>query len=411
MVGIWRRREGGRSADCGDVSPVRVRLVIGAYPPSTGGAQVHTRELAHALRAGGAVVPEIATLWTETRSDYLLGSTLRLDTGTTTGDDQGIVVHEVGLQRRRWTDRVGAYAYLPLRSAGAAYFASALDYPADDSDLVHAVRLGREHLAVAAFRDARRRGVPFVLTPNHHPRWSGRRPDPVWRRLYRSADAVVALTQVERAMLADLGVASHRIAVAGIGPVLGEPADLTSLGLPERYLLFLGQQLPYKRLDLALDTLRLLGTRYRDVHLVAAGPPSRTAAKTVEERGLTGRVHLLGVVDVGTKTALLAGAQALLFPSEQEAFGGVLVEATAVGTPFVTRDLPQLREVAERLGWGAVVPGNAEAFTSATSSALDTPPSMHERQAASARVARDFSWRRLAADYQVLYERLLAGHA
>jgi hypothetical protein len=44
---------------------------------------------------------------------------------------------------------------------------------------------------------ARDMGIPFVLTPFHHPRWSSwlfR----VYHELYRSADAVLALTEAER---------------------------------------------------------------------------------------------------------------------------------------------------------------------------------------------------------------------
>jgi glycosyltransferase involved in cell wall biosynthesis len=49
-------------------------------------------------------------------------------------------------------------------------------------DVVHATRNGREFLARAALDFARHRQVPFVFTPNHHPRWQG------W--LYREYDKI-----------------------------------------------------------------------------------------------------------------------------------------------------------------------------------------------------------------------------
>ncbi len=57
------------------------------------------------------------------------------------------------------------------RIAGA--LAEPLERSAGEADLVHNVRIGREALTEASLRLARRRGIPFVITPVHHPRWSG----------------------------------------------------------------------------------------------------------------------------------------------------------------------------------------------------------------------------------------------
>jgi glycosyltransferase involved in cell wall biosynthesis len=392
---------------------LRVRFVITGYPPSIGGAQIHTRELVHALNASGHVQPRVSTLWSTSRTDYLLGSTTRLGTGTTSRMDDGIPVDEVKLRRSRWIDRAMALAYLPMRRTASSYFANALDYPRHDADVVHVVRMGREHLAVAAFQDARRRGVPVVLTPLHHPRWSNpRRPDPVWRALYRSADALVALTSVEKGLLVDLGVEESKVTVSAIAPVLADCPDpaavLADLRLPERYLLFLGQQLPYKRVDLVLDALARLLPEDPDLHVVLAGPPAAATDEAIERRGLAHRVRQLGIVDPPTKTAVLAAAQALVFPSEQEAFGGVLVEAAALGVPFVTSDLPQLVEVRDRLDWGSVSARNAEDMTACVRSLLADLPTPTARSAIRRRTAETFDWAAIAGQHLDVYRGLRA---
>jgi hypothetical protein len=97
---------------------------------------------------------------------------------------------------------------------------------------------------------ARRRDVPFVFTPVHHPRWGG------WlhrhyHALYRAADAVIALTEAERQMLVGLGSDERRVFVTGIGPVLAETYDgqrfRAQHGLGDHILvLFLGQKYAYK---------------------------------------------------------------------------------------------------------------------------------------------------------------------
>ena len=65
-------------------------------------------------------------------------------------------------------------------------------------------------LGFASFALARERGVPFVLTPFHHPGWDGP-PGRLRHTLYRQADAVLALTPTEADALAALGVERPRI--------------------------------------------------------------------------------------------------------------------------------------------------------------------------------------------------------
>ena len=53
----------------------RILLTTTAYPPSTGGAQANVAELRERLTSFDA---DVLTLWLQNRSDWLLGTTLRL---------------------------------------------------------------------------------------------------------------------------------------------------------------------------------------------------------------------------------------------------------------------------------------------------------------------------------------------
>ena len=120
--------------------------------------------------------------------------------------------------------RPAGAALLPDARSAASRFASRLDLDDGSEDICHIVRMGREHLALRALRGARAAGRPVVVTPNHHERWSSR-PDPVWRRIYRDADLLVAMTAAEVELLADLGADRDRIVVTGVGPVLADGVD------------------------------------------------------------------------------------------------------------------------------------------------------------------------------------------
>jgi len=389
---------------------IRVLFAIGAYPPSTGGAQLHTAALADALESFTTVSPAVLTLWRTTRSDWLRASTLDLSVGRSVSDEQ-VPVTTAGLSSD-WSrrDSFARMTYLAARRRSASHFASRLDLGVLDVDVIHIVRLGREHLALAVLEAAQRKGLPVAMTANHHPRWSSWRPDPVWQAIYKRCDLLFALTHAEKEMLVRLGVAPERIMITGIGPLLSStPAAATdvlaSVG-PRPYVLFLGQQLNYKRADIALKMVRLLANDFPGIQLVFAGPVSEQTVSMAHRLGLDDRVRQLGVVSTELKTALLQHASCLVHPSAQESFGGVLVEAASVGLPFICADTAQLREVSDTLGWGQVAKVTPQSFAVAAGAVLRNRPTEEARQAAAKRAQTLFSWQSLAMRYADSYALL-----
>jgi len=391
------------------VTGTSIHFVIGAYPPSIGGAQVHTQALAQELARRGARV-RVSCHWRETRTDWVVGTTTRLPAGRRREADDGVAVDLVGLRGgRRLADGVLAPLYYPMRGPVASRFASRLDFDDGSEDVCHLVRMGREHLALRALRGARAAGRPVVLTPNHHERWSSR-PDPVWRRIYRDADLLVAMTAAEVDLLAGVGADPERIVVTGVGPVLSETVDeramRAELRLPDGELVtFLGQQYPYKGVDIAVAGFERVARGRRDAALVIAGPPAARTERLVSRSAARDRIHVVGALGLEQKTALLGASRALVLPSAQEAFGGVVVEAVAMGCPYVVSDVPQLREVHEAVRFGAVAQRDPDAFAAALEGLLETPPP--DRNAARERVLARYSWGALADRYLEAYARFV----
>jgi glycosyltransferase involved in cell wall biosynthesis len=172
--------------------------------------------------------------------------------------------------------------------------------------------------------------LPFVLTPVHHPRWRGY-PYREYDKIYREADAILALTTAERdTLVSEKGVVEEKVHVTGIGPVLSErySADDFRLrfGLKERFVLFVGQQYKYKGVDAILQAAPIVWEKHPDVRFVFIGPrmpESRSLFRTFRDS----RLLNLGAVDLETKTSALAACEFLCMPSAQESFGGVYVEA------------------------------------------------------------------------------------
>ena len=87
----------------------------------------------------------------------------------------------------------------------------------------------------------------------------------------------------------------------------------------------------------------------RHEHVVFIGSPGRAHEELlalVARLGVSDRVHIVGRVEGLERDAFVAGARALLFPSQYEGFGAPLIEAMSLGVPVVCANTASLPEVA-----------------------------------------------------------------
>ncbi|MCL2769090.1 MAG: glycosyltransferase, partial [Solirubrobacterales bacterium] len=106
------------------------------------------------------------------------------------------------------------------------------------------------------------------------------------------------------------------------------------LRMPERYLAWVGSA---RNPDSRKQLTRLAATP-RELPLVLVGPASSWAGQLPD-------VVVAGQLSDDDLAAVYSGAQALVFPSEEEGFGLPTVEALACGTPVAAFQLPVLHEV------------------------------------------------------------------
>lgn len=391
---------------------MRVLHVISAYPPSRGGAQEHARQLARAQVAHGDEV-HVATVWRTTRKDWLRGTTVRApDPAASVREPDGTHVHVCGLPRRR-----RAAAALP-----AATYYAAMDRTAprltdlhraraeellDEvrPDVVHLSRIGREGLYQAFADEARRRRLPWVLTPNHHPHWTRRR-DAWWWRLYRDAGAILVLSDTEGAALVSGGVQPDRIVRTVVGAV-GVTADREPVTLPPQpRVVFLGQVRRYKGLELVADAVDQLRSEGLDATLDVIGPWVDGAASLRRRLERADHVVVHGRVDEATKRRLLVAGRVLCVPSTEEALGGVYLEAWTLGRPAVGADIPPVRELFERTGGGVVVTPTVSGVTDGLQRLLtDDATARAAATAGRAAVQEAYTWEAARTHACAAYER------
>ena len=396
----------------------RILLTTTAYPPSTGGAQANVAELRERLTSFDA---DVLTLWLQNRSDWLLGTTLRLG-------GHGLAQSAPGLTTVGWSANtrlrmlpwVMSY-YLNPAAVAKRIAAQMVPYVEQavnaEHKLIHNHRIGREFLAHASLAVARRRRIPFVLTPNHHPRWRGYRYEG-WLEVYRAADAVLTLTQVESEELQRLGVAQDRIHVilcAADPPLPANPSRFRARigGSTEPLILFVGQLYSYKGVDelvVATQALRATGVL---AELAFLGPPTPFSTRFFA-RHTAPWLHVLGTVDEQTKWDAIEASSVVCLPSRQESFGRVYLEAWSKEKPVVGGRIPTAREVITEGETGLLVDLDSPKELADSLARILTDPQLAAKlgQRGRGEVEGRFSWsgvvKRVETAYDAAIERVAA---
>ena len=166
-------------------------------------------------------------------------------------------------------------------------------------------------------------------------------------------------------------------------------------------LAFIGRMTDQKRPDAAIRIAKQAGFALRLAGTVDVGNPLYFDQHV--EPHLGGHADYIGPVDDSAKQDLLGHAKALLFPIDwPEPFGLVMIEAMACGTPVVAMNRGSVPEIVEDGVTGFIVDTEDEAAEAVRKAAgLD-------RQCIRARFEERFTATRMAADYEVLYRKLLA---
>jgi glycosyltransferase involved in cell wall biosynthesis len=383
-----------------------------AYPPSIGGVQGYLADLCNNLHDFEA---DVATLWLDNRTDWLLGTTLRLSKSEV---DVSLPVYRLGWSRAaraRMAPWVFAY-YALVTIAGpriAAQMAPQVDrLVTPQHALIHSHRIGREFLAQASLAVARKRGLPFVLSPYHHPRWYGYR-YAGWTKVYRAADAVLTLTEAEVKELERLGVTRDRI------HVVGGAADDPKAGSADRFraslmlsreptVVFLGQLYAYKgvgQLLAAADALHASGVH---LQLVFLGPETSFSRRLFAKQTRPW-VRVLGRVDDQMKWDALEAASLVCVPSAQESFGRVYLEAWSKGKAVIGGRIPAVAEVVTEGVTGMLVDPSSISELEHALYRLITEPELANRLGAAGRHTLEarFSWQKVAARVEAVYDSLL----
>jgi glycosyltransferase involved in cell wall biosynthesis len=115
---------------------------------------------------------------------------------------------------------------------------------------------------------------------------------------------------------------------------------VTSKGGDGVEVLFVGQLIHRKGVDLLLQAMRPLFEEHRDLALTLIGEGELSVAlqRHVAELGLSDRVNFVGAISAGEIPRRLSLADLLVLPSRWDGWGMVVNESLSVGVPVVASD-------------------------------------------------------------------------
>lgn len=181
--------------------------------------------------------------------------------------------------------------------------------------------------------------------------------------------------------------------------------QLSTIGVTDPYLLYVGTQYKRKNLRIVLEALALLDID--DLQLVIAGKPGRRRADLrtkyyIRKYDLQDKVRVVGFVDTDMLARLYKSTIGFVFPSKYEGFGRPALEAMSMGAPTISTDATAVPEV---VGDGALLCDPDD--TGEWADAIQSVYWNQERQAEYSRRGREraeeFDWMQTAKETMKLY--------
>jgi len=302
--------------------------------------------------------------------------------------------------------------------------ASYLRAHAREFDIAH-LHACRNLPGVLAAHALRRADVPYVVSPNGTAAAIERRAAAkrvfdatVGRHMLALADRIVAVSDAEHRQLATLGIPDARIRTVP-NPI--DESEFTSPRDPAAFrdahgvgdaplVLFLGKLTPRKGVDVLLRAFAQL--THARARLLIAGNDMGSGADAdalIVALALGRRAHRIGLLRGAARLDALAAADVVVYPSRDEVFGLVALEALLCGTPVVVCNDSGCGEIVAQLDGGHIVPyGEPDTLAAAIDAVLASPHAWTDRvRAAAVQIRERFAINPVCARFERMYQEVL----
>jgi glycosyltransferase involved in cell wall biosynthesis len=225
-------------------------------------------------------------------------------------------------------------------------------------------------------------------------------------------DAYITVSQQASAALVKRGKPPERVHYIYNGVVVYQPAEPVQpagVRLPE--VVCTSRLTKQKNIASLLKAWKSATAESKNIRLriIGDGPERKSLERLADILSISESVTFEGHITEERKWALMNQALAFVFPSLQEGFGIVLLEAMTAGLPVVVYDLPVFRELLEDGEHGYVVPLNDHTqMADCLLKLLQDDSLRHEISDRNVQYARQFTWERATNQEENILFRVLA---
>ncbi len=229
------------------------------------------------------------------------------------------------------------------------------------------------------------------------------------RRLFRWSRVAVAVSEAVRQTLIARGFSSSKLRLIHNG-VAAERFTRRETASSDVFRIgAIGRLAPEKNLARLIEAVAVLAEQ-GNVHcsIAGEGPLRASLEKLIKEKGLVGRVELVGRInDVPT---FMSKLDAFVLPSLWEGMPLALLEAGAAGLPCVASDIPGVQEVISDGETGLLIdPQSSAAIAQSLERLRRSPEDCHRfGKALRQHVTSSFSVSWMAEAYEKLYREILS---
>ena len=429
------------------MDPLKITYVLPVYWPAVGGCELHTHELVKRLseRHDIQVITLIDNQKDKLSHELWVACILNASAHATEYKDNRAKVTRlplnliekfmdlplVRIQSPKLPDMVIRLAMEMLSN----FYMKKLIRLIKGSDILHCIHGGVSYFGYAAFKAARRLGIPFVYTPVlhlYHKGWLkemkesrlSNKPflynpqlhlsprgwtDYFWYTLSSEADALIAMTDFEKNFFIQHGISAEKVHKVGVGPLI---ADNSTSDFRQKYdlynkkmVLFLGRNVEYKGIEELLMAARLVWKKLPGTYFFFAGPKEGNS-EVIFNQYNDQRIKVMGFVSESEKTALLKACDVFCMPSMEESLGGTFLEAWMFEKPIIGARISPLIELTNNGEGGFLVNPDPEEIAEKVLLLLQDQELSHRMgQWGKKRVLDNYTWEIITQKMEDIYRK------
>jgi glycosyltransferase involved in cell wall biosynthesis len=233
---------------------------------------------------------------------------------------------------------------------------------------------------------------------------------PVKQAFAQRADKIIAVSETTKNDIVEIfGIEKQKIEVVYHGSSFHPETTLRRpAGLPQNYILQVGERGGYKNFDMALRAIVPLLDKHADLYMVCAGrrPFSKSEQSLLKSLNIDKKVFIHTQVDDNTLASLYSHAAVFIFPSLYEGFGIPILESWTCGAPVVLSNNSCFREIA---GDAALYfdPCDKDSITATVEEVLMHPTLQNNLRNKGSKRLSQFSWERAVQQTNDIYKSLI----